>query len=612
MDRVIHPPLSEHQRLRQPLTEGEQKVLNVFMDHLPIEWEIYVQPHLNGKRPDFVLLHPRLGISVFEVKDWDLDAMEYYSAEIHEGNYGLFASKNGHSFALSNPIKQVDDYRKLIYEIYCPRLAEGKGFGAITAGVIFTCATKTQVAQILEPFRCDELYRDKQPISGIEELENGSIEAIFPAVARTYSKVMREELAADLRGWLVEPDFSKTQRLPLPLNKRQQRLAETRTPLGRRHIKGPAGSGKSLILAARAAHLANEGKSVLIATFNITLWHYLRDLIVRNLNTSTNLSYIEMTHFHLWCKDVCHESYEDKAITLYRNLFENQTSTERVLAQELPTLANQLIEERGTRLFDAILIDEGQDYLPLWLKVLCKACKPDGEILFISDDTQNVYGTAQSRNEDNMNEAGIGVRPSELKQTYRLGPVTAELARSFAQTFLPKERCDPPKHTQHSLFVGKEILKWVQCNLETGPELCADEMRLLMEQTGQHSLANADITLLTEDMKSGNSITEMLKKKYRINTRNTYGKDHRRKKMAFFMGDAAIKATTVHSFKGWESRLIVVYVNNDSSEEALATIYTGLTRLKQDPEGSWMTVVCSCPNLKNFGKSFPEFIDRAN
>ena len=81
------------------------------------------------------------------------------------------------------------------------------------------------------------------------------------------------------RRQITEPDFSSTQRTPLPLDTNQRSLAETRTDTGYRRIKGPAGSGKSLVLAARAARLANEGKSVLVATFNITLWHYLRDLI---------------------------------------------------------------------------------------------------------------------------------------------------------------------------------------------------------------------------------------------------------------------------------------------------------------------------------------------
>jgi hypothetical protein len=52
-------------------------VLNFFDQILPEGWAICVQPHPNGLRPDFVFLHPVRGIAVFEVKDWDLDAMPY-------------------------------------------------------------------------------------------------------------------------------------------------------------------------------------------------------------------------------------------------------------------------------------------------------------------------------------------------------------------------------------------------------------------------------------------------------------------------------------------------------------------------------------------------------
>ena len=128
-------------------------------------------------------------------------------------------------------------------------------------------------------------YARYQPITGASELQRGEIGKIFPESSRRSSIVMRQEFAADLRGWLVEPDFSVTQRQPLEMDANQRMLAEDRTPSGFRRIKGPAGSGKSLVLAARAAKLADEGKSVLVATYNITLWHYLRDLVVRALRS---------------------------------------------------------------------------------------------------------------------------------------------------------------------------------------------------------------------------------------------------------------------------------------------------------------------------------------
>lgn len=77
MSRFVSPALDQLDKLRQPLTPGERMVVDLFHTELPEDWEIYIQPHLNGLRPDIVLLNPKVGIAVFEVKDWNLGAMEY-------------------------------------------------------------------------------------------------------------------------------------------------------------------------------------------------------------------------------------------------------------------------------------------------------------------------------------------------------------------------------------------------------------------------------------------------------------------------------------------------------------------------------------------------------
>ena len=86
------------------------------------------------------------------------------------------------------------------------------------------------------------------------------------------------------------------------------------------------------------------------------------------------------------------------------------------------------------------------------------------------------------------------------------------------------------------------------------------------------------------------------------------------KKLAFFLGDAKIKATTLHSFKGWESRHLVLYVSRITSPGDRALFYTAITRLKKHPNGSMLTVVsaCSDPDLYNFGARHfsPNFEER--
>ena len=79
--------------------------------------------------------------------------------------------------------------------------------------------------------------------------------------------------------------------------------------------------------------------------------------------------------------------------------------------------------------------------------------------------------------------------------------------------------------------------------------------------------------------------------------------------MGFFMGDARVKATTLHSFKGWETRLLVVHVGHAIGSDGLASVYAALTRLKRSPEGSWLTVVCSAPELSEYGRTWSGYKD---
>ena len=81
------------------------------------------------------------------------------------------------------------------------------------------------------------------------------------------------------------------------------------------------------------------------------------------------------------------------------------------------------------------------------------------------------------------------------------------------------------------------------------------------------------------------------------------------KKVVFYKGDARVKLTRVHSFKGIESRAMVISLGKGgASDNALA--YTAMTRLKRcegTDRGSYLTVVSSHPEFKLFGKTWPDY-----
>lgn len=92
-----------------------------------------------------------------------------------------------------------------------------------------------------------------------------------------------------------------------------------------------------------------------------------------------------------------------------------------------------------------------------------------------------------------------------------------------------------------------------------------------------------------------------------IHTFSESNRESKRLKIGFFMGDARVKATTFHSFKGWESRALVIYAGHISTPKALSLLYTGITRVKRHSQNSYLTVVSAIPELKRYGRTWPNF-----
>ncbi|KAB8314874.1 AAA family ATPase [Tolypothrix campylonemoides VB511288] len=621
MPRFISPPLDQLSCLRTPLTLGERRVLDFFNKNLRDDWEIYIQPHLNGLRPDFVLLNPRVGIAVFEVKDWNLNAMRYKVQYSSKDAPELWAtSRDGVDFRVTdNPVEKVIQYKDSIFNLYCPRLAikastNGGYLPVVTAGVILTTATTSQAKVLFQPFQKHlNLLGNKEryhPIVGIDALEGDQLDVVFPSALWPKSKFMDTQLADDLRHWLVEPDFASTQRSPLKLNSDQQKLATTRTKKGYRRIKGPAGSGKSLVLAARAAQLSTEKKDILVVTFNITLWHYLRDVAVRYQVSGKILNeHITWCHFHEWCKRVCFAAgFENE----YRSLGWSEENLEETLEFKLIDLVNQALDKRKEFIpsYDAILVDEGQDYNLYWWNTLRKVRRDRGEMLLVADETQDLYERSKYWTDESMTGAGFTADWSRLKTSYRMPPTLIWYLEKYAKQYLPNTKIDIPEAENTELDLWPVQLCWIQVAPHVGTaSICTDAVLKMFIWAEPETLAYSDITLLVQKHQFGLECIQLLEKNG-VKTAHVFGETHleqKNRKLGFFMGDARVKACTIHSFKGWESRCMVINIKHADSAQDLAAIYVALSRLKRHERGSYLTVVCSAPELAEFGETWPIF-----
>jgi len=62
----------------------------------------------------------------------------------------LRATRDGRTFDVkANPVEQVRRYKEEIFSLYCPRLQKGNGFAVTTAGLIFPCAPRDRVVELL-------------------------------------------------------------------------------------------------------------------------------------------------------------------------------------------------------------------------------------------------------------------------------------------------------------------------------------------------------------------------------------------------------------------------------------------------------------------------------
>lgn len=598
-------------------------MLDFFDRYLPDGWEIYIQPHLNGVRPDFVLLHSNVGIAAFEIKDWNLDAMPYFVRE-EAGPPSLWSSdQHGQQFRRrDNPIEKVVRYEGEILDLYCPRLGIQVGddprvMAAVTAGVIMTSASTERAVDLFRPFlEYFDLLGNKaqyHPVAGQDALACGNLRRVFPSGRRPSSNFMTPELANDFRAWLREPEHAATQREPLPLNADQQRIATTRTLTGYRRVRGAAGCGKSLALAARASQLAGEGKDVLVVSFNITLWHYLRDLAVRYPHPHGSvIQSVTWLHFHDWCRRVCQEGGMERE---YKRLFcgsdpEEQGDWEarKVLFDvRIPELVGRALDEAGQDInrYDAVLVDEGQDFHLTWWNLLRRVRREDGEMLLAADATQDLYRRSCHWTDESMRGAGFDGPWFQLDGCYRFPRELVPYLRRFAEEFLTGGDINLPVEAQGDLFEQPLNLRWLQVQEVGAVDAC---VKAVCDLTASPTVAWADITLLVATHKEGLCCIQALPRNIKVC--HVFARDpapRKRLKMAFWMGDARLKAATVQSFKGWEARAMVIHISRAAKARELAAAYVALSRLRRSESGSFLTVVCSAPELESYGRTWPEF-----
>ncbi|MGB6219493.1 3'-5' exonuclease [Haloferula sp.] len=432
------------------VTPGERRFGQRLNSHLEDDYLVWFNVPVGRMRryPDFVVLHPKRGLLVLEVKDWkvgDLRKLDKLRWEVFLG---------GKPKTEANPLEQA---RQCMIELvnqlnrdpqlcdeagsYQGKLAFPYGWGVVLPNITRRqwneLLTEEQQELVLPGRRLickDEMTESVDPLTFQERLW-GMFEYSFgramtlPQIERVRWCLFPEvRIDAGKQAELFEdepvPDLIKV------LDLQQEQLARNLGG-GHRVIHGVAGSGKTLILGYRCVQLAESLRQpALVLCYNISLAARLRRFIAdRGLEEK-----VRVHHFHEWCGEML-RAYHVNVTPGDGKYWERQVESVigGVEAGFIP---------RGQ--YGAVLIDEGHDFEPEWLKLVTQMVDPATDsFLLLYDDAQSIYRKTTGLG---FSLSSVGVkakgRTTILRLNYRNSREILKFAYDFAKGSLGPAAAD--------------------------------------------------------------------------------------------------------------------------------------------------------------------------
>lgn len=371
------------EKLPSKATQGERRTF-ALLEKLPDDCICYYEPVVGERYPDFVVIMPELGVLIIEVKGW------YRSNLVRADTRHVTVQQDGVVKVLKHPVRQARDYMfELMNACQASRHASHlvNADGAHAGRFIFPFGHMALMSNMTrDQVRQGDLEIAQGVFGGGKVVMRDEMEALLDLPADRLVDAMRAWFdpswsfprlttsQVDSIRLIIHPEIVIEGTSLAMLDHKQEARARA-IGHGHRLIYGIAGSGKTVILLARARMLAKEpGKRVLMLCFNKELAGRLRE----DLKGYSN---VDAMNFHGWAARNGVAASEDF-------LPEAEEARARAL------LALLQAGKGDARKYDAILIDEAQDFQPLWFTCVTQALKQpdDGDLLIALDGGQNLYG----------------------------------------------------------------------------------------------------------------------------------------------------------------------------------------------------------------------------
>ena len=585
---AIHPSPDTIANFRVPLEPGEHHLLKALQRELNASYEVFVQPFLNGDRPDVVIMRKGSGLLIIEVKDWNLNA--YHPAGAEAATWEL-KRQNG---SVRSPLQQVAAYKRNLYNLHVAELftrtrKNSKVYDVVQTAVYFHNATQAELEQaITDPGHVHLIGHDRLSGKPFETF-------LHHTWLSRRSYYFSSELYSAVRRYLKPPIHSPDEGKKIEYSPQQERLIHSKADT-RQKVRGVAGSGKTKILARRAvaAH-KRTGRRVLILTYNITLCNYIRDRISEVRERFSRDAFHILNYHQFFAIEANNHGLTWETFEEFLALADNARAFES-FRENLHT-------------FEAIFIDEVQDYKEAWLRLIERYfLQSGGELVVFGDEKQNIYGRATDAEQFPVVPTIPG-RWNELTTSYRMNMPGLRLAQAFQQQYLSErytmdtdvelvqgELFKPDGKIRYAEMTGAShdaIFDYMFDQI-TACDMHPDEvavvapdypiLRALEQRFRKQKGENTSRAFESEDefeellcMLSSNP-TPRQRRRFERNLRRL----RRGYKVHFQQHDGTVKLATIHSFKGWEAPMLVLVLTDtgdgDDATSIHELLYTALTR----------------------------------
>ncbi|BEP72100.1 nuclease-related domain-containing DEAD/DEAH box helicase [Variovorax sp. V35] len=571
------------------MTSGERRLAERLEQKLDSDYLLWYDVPVGPKRshPDFVVLHPHRGLLILEVKDWRLDTIRQAS----KGSWEILA--DGVPKTVINPAEQARQHAHQVVDALKRDAqlvhAEGKWQGMLTFpwsyGVVLTNITRKQF-EAAELHRAIEAHR---VVCSDEMTESVDAEALQSQFWSMFPVLMRGTLSLpqiDRVRWTLFPEVRVQSQgilfddndaealvpdLLRVMDLQQEQLARSLGD-GHRVIHGVAGSGKTMILGYRAEYLAKSvtTKPILVLCYNEPLAVKLASIMeAKGLSDK-----VHARHFHKWCRD---------QLVAYGQVPTEKMSTSKLMEEIVDRVIRGVDRKQiPSGQYQAVLIDEGHDFQPEWLRLVTQMVDPGtNSLLLLYDDAQSIYERQRTK-QFSFKSVGIQAqgRTTVLKINYRNTKQILQTASLIASDLLTAEdKDDDGIPLLHPISCGREGHAPLVIRLPTLRDE-AVKVAELLSAAHQEGHAWGDMAVICRQYAAMEECASAL--------RHRKLPHQVRKGTGDFKPDAdTIKVLTMHASKGLEFPVVAVVGSGampretDDEREEARLFYVAATRATQ-------------------------------